>query len=282
MLISARARLGHGRPARPSRRGWPRPDVRSKTPTPACPGRSQSPSSAAPTPASRSLINAILGETARSFARSPAPRATPSTSVTTDDGRFRLIDTAGMRKASKVTGVEYYAYLRSVQSLDRAHVAVIVVDADQALRRARSLHRLRGYPAHCATVIAVNKTDLGEDRNHDEIAGIEEPVASSAPPGDPISGVTRHGSASSSASGPLSKPRYNAISTGSSTDPWPTWRERSTPRARQAPPDGLHRPDGTAPPRFAFENTIVRLSRATTATSSRTGCGRTSACKEPR
>ena len=67
---------------------------------------------------------------APSSARSPAPRATPSTpSSSTEHGRFRFIDTAGMRKAAKVSGVEYYSYLRSVQSLDRAHVAIIVVDA---------------------------------------------------------------------------------------------------------------------------------------------------------
>ena len=81
------------------------------------------------------------------------------TAVTTDEGTFRFIDTAGMRKAAKVTGVEYYSYLRSVQSLDRAHVAVDRRRRHHALRRARSLHRPEATRRNCATVIAVNKTD---------------------------------------------------------------------------------------------------------------------------
>ena len=85
------------------------------------------------------------------------------TAVTTDEGTFRFIDTAGMRKASKVTGVEYYAYLRSVQSLDRAHVAVIVVDATMRFGELDLSIASEATRRNCATVIAVNKTDLGED-----------------------------------------------------------------------------------------------------------------------
>ena len=84
------------------------------------------------------------------------------TAVTTDEGTFRFIDTAGMRKAAKVSGVEYYSYLRSVQSLDRAHVAVIVVDATMRFGELDLSIASEATRRNCATVIAVNKTDLAE------------------------------------------------------------------------------------------------------------------------
>ncbi len=73
-------------------------------------------------------------------------------------GAFRFIDTAGMRKAAKVSGVEYYSYLRSVQSLDRAHVAVIVVDATLGFGELDLSIAREATRRDCATVIAVNKT----------------------------------------------------------------------------------------------------------------------------
>ena len=77
-----------------------------------------------------SLFNAIVGEPRTIVSEiAGTTRDSIDTSIHTDDGLFRFIDTAGMRKAAKLSGVEYYSYLRSVQSLDRAHVAVIVVDA---------------------------------------------------------------------------------------------------------------------------------------------------------
>ena len=89
------------------------------------------------------------------------------------DGRrlYRFIDTAGMRKAAKVSGVEYYSYLRSVQSLDRAHIAVVVVDGTVRFGELDLSICTAAARNHCATVIAVNKTDIA-DPDVEEIAGI--------------------------------------------------------------------------------------------------------------
>ena len=47
------------------------------------------------------------------------------------DGPVRFVDTAGMRRATRVRGVEYFSVVRSTQAIERAHVAMLVIDADQ-------------------------------------------------------------------------------------------------------------------------------------------------------
>jgi GTPase len=112
--------------------------------------------------------------------------------VDTDAGRFRFIDTAGMRKAAKVSGVEYYSYLRSVQSLDRAHVAVIVVDATMRFGELDLSICTEATHRNCATVIAVNKSDIVEP-DLDEIAGIARRKLRQRPPVIAVSAETRRG-----------------------------------------------------------------------------------------
>jgi len=80
------------------------------------------------------------------------------------DGRvFRLIDTAGLRRKSRIDEpVEYYGFVRAMRAIDRADVAVLVVDAatgvtDQDQRVARFAEE-RG----CGLMIALNKWDLLE------------------------------------------------------------------------------------------------------------------------
>ena len=97
-----------------------------------------------------------------------------------------------MRKAAKVSGVEYYAYIRSLQSLDRAHVAVVVVDGTVGLTEldlqivGETTHR------HCATVLAVNKTDVSAI-DIDEVQGIARRKLRQKPPVVPVSALTHAG-----------------------------------------------------------------------------------------
>jgi GTP-binding protein len=112
--------------------------------------------------------------------------------VETDSGRFRFIDTAGMRKAAKVSGVEYYSYLRSVQSLDRAHVAIIVADATLRFGELDLSICTEATRRNCATVIAVNKCDIAEP-DLDEIAGIARRKLRQRPPVIAVSAETRRG-----------------------------------------------------------------------------------------
>jgi GTPase len=140
-----------------------------------------------------SLFNAIAGET-RTIVSDIAgtTRDAIDSVVDTDAGRFRFIDTAGMRKSAKVSGVEYYAYLRSVQSLDRAHVAIIVVDATMRFGELDLSICTEATRRDCATVIAVNKCDVVEP-DLDEIAGIARRKLRQRPPVIPVSAETRRG-----------------------------------------------------------------------------------------
>ena len=140
-----------------------------------------------------SLFNAIAGETRTIVSEiAGTTRDAIDSVIETDAGRFRFIDTAGMRKAAKVSGVEYYSYLRSVQSLDRAHVAIVVADATQRFGELDLSICSEAARHHCATVLAVNKTDLA-DADLDEIAGIARRKLRQKPPAIPVSAKTHRG-----------------------------------------------------------------------------------------
>ena len=140
-----------------------------------------------------SLFNAIAGEP-RTIVSDIAgtTRDAIDSVVETEAGSFRFIDTAGMRKAAKVSGVEYYSYLRSVQSLDRAHVAIVVVDATVRFGELDLSICTEAARHHCATVLAVNKTDLAEP-DLEEIAGIARRKLRQKPPVVPVSAATHAG-----------------------------------------------------------------------------------------
>ena len=108
-----------------------------------------------------SLLNALVGEERVVVSEQPyTTRDSIDTTVTRGGRRFRFVDTAGMRKAAKITGIEYYSYLRSLSSLDRAHVAIIVVDATIGLVELDIQIAAEAARRDCATVLAVNKCDL--------------------------------------------------------------------------------------------------------------------------
>ncbi|MDN5894510.1 MAG: ribosome biogenesis GTPase Der [Nocardioides sp.] len=87
--------------------------------------------------------------------------------ITLGDREWRFIDTAGIRKRVKAaSGHEYYASLRTSSAIERAEVAVLVVDGSESLSEqdVRILQTIR--ESGRALVIAFNKWDLvdGERR----------------------------------------------------------------------------------------------------------------------
>ncbi len=78
--------------------------------------------------------------------------------------QWRFIDTAGIRKRVKeASGHEYYASLRTTTAIDRAEVAVLVIDASQSISEQdqRIIQTVR--EAGRALVIAFNKWDLVDE-----------------------------------------------------------------------------------------------------------------------
>jgi len=110
-----------------------------------------------------SLLNAILGE------ERVIVSATPGTTRDAIDTVFRrgertfvLVDTAGLRRHRRQRqGIEYYSELRALQAAERADVALVVLDVeegvvDQDLAVADVARR-----AHNATLVVLNKWDIG-------------------------------------------------------------------------------------------------------------------------
>lgn len=111
-----------------------------------------------------SIINKLCGEE-RAIVSDIAgtTRDATDTEIENEKGRFVFIDTAGIRKKSKVLeSIEKYSVLRSYMAVDRADVAVIVIDATEGFTEQDS--KVAGY-AHeqgKACVVAVNKWDAVE------------------------------------------------------------------------------------------------------------------------
>lgn len=108
-----------------------------------------------------SLINRIAGEERVIVSNiAGTTRDATDTVVENEKGKFVFIDTAGIRKKSKVTAnIERYSVLRAYMAVDRAQVCVIVIDALEGFTEQDS--KVAGY-AHeqgKACIVAVNKWD---------------------------------------------------------------------------------------------------------------------------
>ncbi len=113
-----------------------------------------------------SLVNKVAGEN-RVIVSDIAgtTRDATDTDVDIPQGSFTLIDTAGLRKKSKVTdSLEKFSVLRSYMAVDRADVAVIMIDATEGFTEQDS--KVAGY-AHeqgKACIVAINKWDAVEEK----------------------------------------------------------------------------------------------------------------------
>lgn len=111
-----------------------------------------------------SLVNKIAGENRVIVSdKAGTTRDAVDTPVTHDGKKYLLIDTAGIRRKSKVSdNVEKYSVLRAYMAVDRADVCVIMIDAAEGFTEQDS--KIAGY-AHeqgKASVVAINKWDTIE------------------------------------------------------------------------------------------------------------------------
>lgn len=111
-----------------------------------------------------SLINRILGDD-RVIVSDLAgtTRDAIDTEIEVDGRAVTLVDTAGLRRKSKVAGsVDHYAQLRSERAIERADVAVIVCDAGEGVRSEDLKVGEVAMRAGCATMLVMNKWDVTE------------------------------------------------------------------------------------------------------------------------
>jgi GTP-binding protein len=88
-------------------------------------------------------------------------RDTIDTVVETDLGPIRFVDTAGMRRRSKIDeGTEYYSLVRALQAVDEADVALLVIDATEGVTGQDQRLAERVDAAGCPIVVVLNKWDL--------------------------------------------------------------------------------------------------------------------------
>jgi len=111
-----------------------------------------------------SLLNCILGEKRVIVSDIPGTtRDSIDAVVENQYGKFTWIDTAGIRRKSKVDEtVEKYSVLRALMAMDRADVCVLMIDATEGVTEQDT--KVAGY-AHekgKAIIIAINKWDLVE------------------------------------------------------------------------------------------------------------------------
>lgn len=107
------------------------------------------------------LANRILGEERMlAFDQPGTTRDSIFLPFTRDDQKYTLIDTAGVRRRSRVTGaIEKFSVIKALQAMEAAHVTLLVLDAREGITEQDAT--LAGYAADAgrALVLAVNKWD---------------------------------------------------------------------------------------------------------------------------
>ena len=101
----------------------------------------------------RSIVSDVAGTT----------RDAIDTHIVHDGQRYTIVDTAGLRRKSQIDeDVEYYGFVRAMRAIDRANVALLVIDSTLGLTDQDQ--RVAGFAAErgCAMVIVLNKWDLVE------------------------------------------------------------------------------------------------------------------------
>ena len=125
-----------------------------------------------------SLLNRILGEE-RVIVSNVAgtTRDAIDSYFENSTGKYCFIDTAGMRRKSKVDDViEKYSNMRSVSAIDRADVCLILIDANEGVTEQDTKIAGLVHEAGKAAIIVVNKWDAVEDKETNTMRDMETQV----------------------------------------------------------------------------------------------------------
>jgi len=111
------------------------------------------------------LFNRLVGDDRTVVHDLPGTtRDSIDTLVESEDGLLRFVDTAGMRRRSRIDEpTEYYGLVRALESVDRADAALLVIDATVGVTHQDQRLAERIDAAGTAVVIVLNKWDLVAD-----------------------------------------------------------------------------------------------------------------------
>ena len=126
------------------------------------------------------LFNRLLGEERSIVHDMPGTtRDAIDTVVETPDGPVCFIDTAGLRRPSKTDrGTEQHATLRALRALERADVAILVIDATVGASHQDQRLAERIGVSGCPAIVALNKWDqVPTEERDDVLAGVGDRLA---------------------------------------------------------------------------------------------------------
>lgn len=111
-----------------------------------------------------SFVNRLLGENRLIVSDIPGTtRDSVDTPMTIGDRRYILVDTAGLRKRSKIKeSVEYYTTLRTIRAIERCDIAVVLLDANEGLNFQELKIIEEVGEARRGMVLTINKWDIFE------------------------------------------------------------------------------------------------------------------------
>lgn len=115
-----------------------------------------------------SIINKLIGENRLIVSDiAGTTRDAIDTDVTYNKKKYTFIDTAGLRRKNKIKEeLEQYMIVRTVSAVERADVAVIVIDASEGVTEQDAKIAGIAHERGKAAIILVNKWDLIEKDNH--------------------------------------------------------------------------------------------------------------------
>ncbi|HWH34477.1 MAG TPA: ribosome biogenesis GTPase Der [Acidimicrobiales bacterium] len=108
------------------------------------------------------LFNRLIGDQRSVVHDLPGTtRDSIDTEVETPEGRIRFVDTAGMRRRSRIdAGTEYYSLVRALRAVDSADLAVLVIDASEGVTHQDQRLAERIDASGNPTVILLNKWEV--------------------------------------------------------------------------------------------------------------------------
>jgi GTP-binding protein len=119
------------------------------------------------------LFNRLVGDE-RSIVHDEAgtTRDAVDTIVETEAGVLRFVDTAGIRRRSRIDeSVEWYSMVRALKAVDLADAALLVIDATQGVTHQDQRLAERVDGAGCAIVVLLNKWDLIDPEDREAVVG---------------------------------------------------------------------------------------------------------------